>query len=159
MANFGDMPLNKLFKTIISKWYHLGWYGQKYQFSTNLLAYLIGHNNPINGFRPAATHSSRRLCFLRVYASWLHQSMTWPSQCSLWILIRCTTSMSLRSSYSSLWNRMRKSSPIRTKSKILLRTFLSNTLKAAASVLNSVKFSTNAFNKQKKNDCNLINFS
>ena len=41
-----------------------------------LLTYLIGHNNPINGFRPAATHPSRRLCFLRAYASWLHQSMT-----------------------------------------------------------------------------------
>ena len=38
--------------------------------------YLIGNNNPINGFRPAATHPSRRLCFLRAYASWLHQSMT-----------------------------------------------------------------------------------
>ena len=37
--------------------------------------YLIGHNNPINGFRPAATHTSRRFCFLRAYASWLHQSM------------------------------------------------------------------------------------
>ena len=36
-----------------------------------LLTYLIGHNNPINGFRPAATHSSRRLCSLRAYASWL----------------------------------------------------------------------------------------
>ena len=43
---------------------------------TYLLTYLIGHKNPINGFRPAATHSYRRFCFLRVYASWLHQSMT-----------------------------------------------------------------------------------
>ena len=41
-----------------------------------LLIYLIGHNNPINGFRSAATHPSRRLCFLRAYAGWLHQSMT-----------------------------------------------------------------------------------
>ena len=41
-----------------------------------LLTYLIGHNNSINGFRPAATHTSRRLCFLRAYVSWLHQSMT-----------------------------------------------------------------------------------
>ena len=42
----------------------------------HLLTYLIGHNNPINGFRPAAAHPSRRLCSLRAYASWLHQSMT-----------------------------------------------------------------------------------
>ena len=63
---------------------------------------------------------------------------TWPSQRSRWILIRCTSSMSLRSSYSSLLNRMRKSSPTRTGPKILRRTFLSNTLKAAASVLNNV---------------------
>ena len=42
----------------------------------DLLTYLIGHNNPINGFRPAATHPSRRFCSLRAYASWLHQSMT-----------------------------------------------------------------------------------
>ena len=41
-----------------------------------ILTYLIGHNNPINGFRPAATPPSRRLCFLRTYGSWLHQSMT-----------------------------------------------------------------------------------
>ena len=61
----------------------------------------------------------------------------WPSQRSRWIL-RCITSMSLRSSYSSLLNRMRKSSPTRTGPKILRRTFLSNTLKAAASVFNSV---------------------
>ena len=44
--------------------------------------------------------------------------------------------MSLRSSYNSLLDRTRKSSPIRTEPKILCRTFLSNTLKAAASVLN-----------------------
>ena len=62
---------------------------------------------------------------------------TWPSQRSHWILIRCTMSMSLRSSYSSLLNRMWKLSPTRTVPKILRRTFLSNTLKAAASVLNS----------------------
>ena len=36
------------------------------------LLYLIGHNNLINGFRPAATHPSRRLCFLRAYDSWLY---------------------------------------------------------------------------------------
>ena len=41
-----------------------------------LLTYLIGHNNPIYGFRPAATLPSRRFCSLRAYASWLHQSMT-----------------------------------------------------------------------------------
>ena len=41
-----------------------------------LLTYLIGRNILINGFRPAATHSSRLLCFLRTYASWLYQSMT-----------------------------------------------------------------------------------
>ena len=123
---------------------------------TVLLTYLIGHNNPINGFRPAATHPSRRFCSLRAYASWLHQSMTGflrfglsngckvvlfadfrrsPHQIpvspkhpppyerhgSRWILIRCTTSISLRSSYSSLLNRMRKSLPTRTGPKILRR--------------------------------------
>ena len=35
-----------------------------------------GINNSINEFRSAATHLSRRLCFLSVYASWSHQSMT-----------------------------------------------------------------------------------
>ena len=43
---------------------------------TYLLTYLIGHNNPINGFRPAATYPSRRFCSLRAYVSWLHQSLT-----------------------------------------------------------------------------------
>ena len=47
---------------------------KKYLFFTCLL-YLIDHNNPINGFRPAATHPSRCLCFLRACANWLHQSM------------------------------------------------------------------------------------
>ena len=46
------------------------------EIQLHLLTYLIGHNNPINGFRPAGTYPSRRLCFLRAYASWLHQSMT-----------------------------------------------------------------------------------
>ena len=41
-----------------------------------ILTYLIGHNNPINGCQSAGTHPSRRLWFLRAYASWLHQSMT-----------------------------------------------------------------------------------
>ena len=110
---------------------------------------LIGHNNPINGFRPAATQPSRRLCFLRAFASWLHQSMTGLPRFGLTngykvVLfvgfrrtshqIRCTTSTSLRSSYSSLLNRMRKSLPIRTGPMILRRTFLSNTFKATASV-------------------------
>ena len=45
-------------------------------FPPILLTCLIGHNNPINGFRPAVTHPSRRLCFLRAYDSWLHQSKT-----------------------------------------------------------------------------------
>ena len=63
---------------------------------------------------------------------------TWSSQRSRWILIRRTTSMSLRSSYSSLLNWMRKSSPNRPWPKILRRIFLSNTLKTAASVLNRV---------------------
>ena len=38
--------------------------------------YLIGHNNLINGFRPAVTHPTRRLCFLRAYVSWSYQPMT-----------------------------------------------------------------------------------
>ena len=50
--------------------------------------------------------------------------MTWPSQRSRWILIRCTKSMSLSSSYSSLLNRKRKSSPTHTGPKILHRIFL-----------------------------------
>ena len=51
---------------------------EEYQntFTTYLLTSLIGHNNPINAFRPAATHPSRRFYSLRAYASWLHQSMT-----------------------------------------------------------------------------------
>ena len=138
----------------------------------SLLTYLKGHNNPINGFRPVATHLSRRLCFLRAYTSWSHQLMTgfprfptdtrssslptsadpcikysshrsilrttWPSQLSRWILIRCTTSKSLRSSYSSLLFRMRKSASTHIGPKILRRTFLLNTLKAAASEFNRV---------------------
>ena len=125
-----------------------------------LLTYLNSHNNPISGFRSAATPPSRRLFLLRVYASWSLQRIqgrplrrlpwipasntrltgvsssvqtTWPSQRRHWILIRCTTSMSLSSSYSSLLYRMQKS--------ILPRTFLSNTLKAATSVLNRVHVS------------------
>ena len=38
--------------------------------------YLIIHNNLINGFWPAATHPSRRIYFLRAYASWSHQLIT-----------------------------------------------------------------------------------
>ena len=38
--------------------------------------YLINHKHPINEFQPAATHPSRRLCFLRTYASRLLQTMT-----------------------------------------------------------------------------------
>ena len=53
---------------------------------------------------------------------------TWLRQRSRWILIRCTTSMSLRNSYSSLLNRMWKLSPTRTVPKILRRTFLSRPL-------------------------------
>ena len=45
-------------------------------YPAEYLTYLIGHNNSINGFRPAATLPSRRFCSLRVCASWLHQSMT-----------------------------------------------------------------------------------
>ena len=42
----------------------------------NLLTYLNDHNNPINGFTPAAKRPSRRLCFLRAYSNWSHQSDT-----------------------------------------------------------------------------------
>ena len=133
-----------------------------------LLTYLTDYNNPINGFRPAATHPSRRLCFLHAFDDraspiWSFQRIqgrpvrrlpqipasnthlagasssirtTWPSQRSHWILIRCTTSMSLRSSYSSLLIWMRKSSPTRIGPMILCRTFLLNTLTAVSSVLN-----------------------
>ena len=107
-----------------------------------LRIYFIGHNKPINGFLPAATHPSNCLCFLRTYANrrqsfpdlvfptdtrsfssptsadprkfphqipfWTDRLPTWPSQHSRWILIRCTTSMFLRSPYSSLLNWMRK---------------------------------------------------
>ena len=51
-------------------------YSQSFCQKSTYLLYLIGHNNPINGFRPAATLPSRRFCSLRAYASWLHQSMT-----------------------------------------------------------------------------------
>ena len=46
----------------------------KKKLSPLLLASLIGHNNPFNGFQPLATHPSRRLCFLGAYTSWSHQS-------------------------------------------------------------------------------------
>ena len=54
-------------KTVLTKflpnfWSNYGW--------------LNGHKNPINGFRPTATHPSTLLCFLRAFASWPHQSMT-----------------------------------------------------------------------------------
>ena len=106
-----------------------------------LLTYLIGPNNPINGFRPDSTHSSRRLCLLRVYASWSHKSMTalprfGPSNRYKIVLFAGFHRMSLRSSYSSLLDRMRKSLPILTGPKILGRIFISNTLKVAAPVIN-----------------------
>ena len=44
------------------------------------LTYLNVHNNPINGFQPAATHPSSRLSFLHAYANWSHQSMAGPSR-------------------------------------------------------------------------------
>ena len=120
----------------------------------------MGHNNTIKGFRPAAVHPFRLLCFLKAYIRWLHQSMTGlprfalprhtslcslptsadfrmkytrlaglcftirtkcMSQRSLWILIRCTTYMSLRSSYCSLMDRRLKSLPTRTGLKVLQR--------------------------------------
>ena len=40
-----------------------------------LIYFLTGRNNPITGFRPAATHPSKRFCFSRAYASWSRQSM------------------------------------------------------------------------------------
>ena len=65
----------------------------------------------------------------------------WPSRRSRCILIHYTTSMLLRSSYSSLLDRMWKSSLTRSELNISSRTFLSNTLKAIASVLHWVWFS------------------
>ena len=141
--------------------------------------YFIGRNNPINGFRPAATSFQAPLLLVRLRqlvlpiddtasSIWSFQRIqgrtlrrlpqipasntrlvgvsfsirtTWPRQRSRLKLIRCTTSLSLRSSYISLLNRIRKSSPSRTGPKIVRRTFLSNTLKAAASVLNRVHVS------------------
>ena len=119
------------------------------EFSITKMTFLIAHNNPINGFRPDATHPSRRHCSLRVSASWSHQSMTgiprfgpcnrykvvlstdfrrsphqMPNRGCRWIFIRCTTSMSLRSLYNLLLDRLRKSSPSRTGPKILHSTFL-----------------------------------
>ena len=71
-----------------------------------LLTHLIGHINPINGFRIAATLLSRRLCFWCSCASWSHQSMTSHSFLDLVIptdvrLSSSPTSTDLRFKYSS----------------------------------------------------------
>ena len=58
---------------------------------------------------------------------------TWLSQRSHWILMSCTMPMSLR---------MKKSVPTLYGSKIFYRIFLSNSLKATASVLNRAHAST-----------------
>ena len=122
----------------------------------------------LKGFRPALTHPSSAHCaltpvgnfnrffqrkrgrpfrrrLLQIPASKTHLAGVssfirpkWPSQHSLWILIRCTTSISLTSSHRSLLDRMLKSSAIRTGPEILRWTFLWNILQAAASVLDSV---------------------
>ena len=142
-----------------------GWIGSFYNAFgwSYLLTYLIGHNNSFNGFRPAATHPSRRLCFLCAYGCRSHQWMTrlpryglsngynvvspkhpppyeqhGRARSSHWILIRCPTSKLLGSLYSSLLYEMRNSLPTRTGPRILRSTFLTNTLKAAASLFNSV---------------------
>ena len=123
-----------------------------------LLTYSIGHNNSINWFRPAATHPCRRLCFLRAYASWLHQSMIGLPRFGLSNGCKVVLFADFRRSphqipilpehsppyeqhsrasaaaTQRLLNRMRKSPPTLTGPKILHRTFLSNPLKAAASV-------------------------
>ena len=50
-----------------------------YVLITCLLTYLIGHNNPFNGFRPAVTHPSRCLYSWRAYANrWV--SSIWSFQ-------------------------------------------------------------------------------
>ena len=101
---------------------------------------------PCNGYKVASN--------TRLAGAFLSIQTTLPVQRSRLILIHCTTSMSLRSSYSSLLNRMRKSSPTRTGPKMLRRTFLSNTLKAASSVLNRVHatflFSSQSFSMESR---------
>ena len=41
----------------------------------HLTTYLTALDSSIYGFRLAVTHPSRRLCFLRTYISWSHESM------------------------------------------------------------------------------------
>ena len=140
--------------------------GQKYirtvfkKCEIYLLAYFLALaiNNPIKGFRLAVTHPSKRLCFRRAYASWtvllrfgpfnVKKNVRFIDFCRSLHQIPDST---LRPSpfqqygaqclcrwYSSLLDQMRKSLPTRTGPKILCRTFLWNTLKTAASVLNIV---------------------
>ena len=69
-------------------------------------------NNPINGFRSSLTHPSRRLIFFSVYDFRKYTSRRSIRLNSNFMLIRRITSMSLRSSNSSLWIRIRKSSKV-----------------------------------------------
>ena len=103
----------------------------------------VGHINRCQRFhdsvRPADTRSSSSLTSV-------YPRIKFPSRRLLlhtndmadlaqpWILISYITFMSLRSSYSSQLYQMGKSSPTLTGSQILRRSFLSNTIKAAASV-------------------------
>ena len=130
-----------------------------------LLTYLIGHSNPINGFRPAATHPSRCLYFLCTFAIWLHQSMTgvsrfslssgykvvlfkYPSRRSILLHTNDMTEQAQPLNVNTLHNvyvveeliqlTIESNAEIITNSKILRRNFLSNTIKATVSVLNSV---------------------
>ena len=66
---------NFVFKTNLSIYTHLCCPAAFIVLGFKLLSYLIGHNNSINAFRHVATHPSSRLCFLRAYSSWSHQSM------------------------------------------------------------------------------------
>ena len=126
----------------------------------------VNIKKPINEFRLALIYPFKSFCFLRTYISWSHQSMTWPPQfgpkdqlkqsCPLLLQIPASDThliiafsfirttwpsqlrryISLRSSCRSLLNHIRKSSSTLTALKIIRRIFLSNAIKAAASVPN-----------------------
>ena len=101
----------------------------------------VGHTNRWHGFVDLVLPTDTRIQIQYKIQKLMQKPIqipAWPSQRSRWMLIRCITSISLSSSYSSVLYRMQKSSPICTGSKILSGTFLSNTLKAAISFLNRV---------------------
>ena len=100
--------------------------------------YLIGHKNPTDGFRPTATHPSRRLFLLCAHVYCSHQSMTghlFADHHSKYtacrsillhsnVMAKLAQPVSLKSSHSLLLDQMWKLSLTRTGLKILHRTHI-----------------------------------